>query len=154
MRKFLFVILLLILYNAGYSAAPSRASASSDSFPVVEGPKILMNEQARILQMKRFVDLTPADYEKLSGKKMNVLQRAVFKLSQKRMKNMLHAYSYGNVTLLQKISWFLRGLLFGPLAVLMAYIFTTEDNRELIKWAWFGFAGQVVLIGIVLLIVL
>lgn len=154
MKQFLCIAFLLTLYTAGYTATPSNPLIYSVDVSVAEGPKLPVDERARIMQMKKFVALTPAGYERLSGKKMHVLQKAAFKLSQKRMKNMLRSYRYGNVSVLQKISWFLRGMLFGPLAVLSAYIFTTEDNRELIKWAWFGFAGQGLLFGIVALIVL
>ena len=154
MKQLLYVTFLLTLYTTGYTATPSNPLICSVDVSVAEDPKPPVNEQVRIMQMKKFVEMTPAGYERLSGKKMHVLQKIAFKLSQKRMKNMLRSYRYGNVSVLQKISWFLRGMLFGPFAVLLAYIFTTEDNRELIKWAWFGFAAQGLLFGIVTLVVL
>ena len=104
--------------------------------------------------MKAFTALTVKQYENLHGQKLNLLGKAAFKLSQKRMRAMLRHYDYGDVTVLQKISWLLRGLLIGPLAVLLAYIFINEDDRELIKWAWIGFAGWLVLLGVAILVFL
>ena len=110
MKPFLCVTFLLTLYTAGYTATPSTPSASPVDVSVAEGPKQSVNEQVRIMQMKKFVALTPAGYERLSGKKMHGLQKVAFKLSQRRMKNMLRSYRYGNVSVLQKISWFLRAM--------------------------------------------
>jgi lipoprotein signal peptidase len=68
------------------------------------------------------------------------------------MKRLLKSYDYGDgSTILQKISWLLKGILLGPIAVLLAYIFLKDEERELIKWAWFGCIGfAAILIGILI----
>ncbi len=139
MRHLIFVLVVCFLHLLAFSATPSRPAASP-------GP-----DQLRIAQMKAYSSLTVQEYEKLSGHKMHFLERAAFHLSRKRMKHMLARYDYGDVTVLQKISWLLKGFLFGPLALLAAYIFLKDDDRELIKWVWFGFAGQVVFIALLLI---
>ncbi|HSN09946.1 MAG TPA: hypothetical protein VLS85_12980, partial [Hanamia sp.] len=86
--------------------------------------------------------MTPAEYGKLRGKQLNFLERISFRLSQHRMKHMLKNYEYGDGPgTLQKISWLIKGLLFGPLALIIGYLFLKDDDRELIKWIWFGFIG-------------
>ena len=133
------------------SAALPPSSSSVESNASIENPGRPKKEQLRIAQMKWYVSLTTAGYEKWRGKKLNFIQKASFKLSQKRMKNMLKHYDYGEVGVLQKISWFGKGLLLGPIAILLAYIFMSEDEAELIKWTWFGFAGWVVIVAAILL---
>lgn len=135
------------------SAALSPSSAEIGSNESIANPSRPKKEHIRIAQMKWYVGLTLADYEKWRGKKLNFFQKASFNLSQKRMKNMLKRYDYGEVGVLEKISWFGKGLLLGPIAVLLAYIFMSEEESELIKWTWFGFAGWAVLVVAILLLV-
>ncbi|MBS1918289.1 MAG: hypothetical protein JST87_18630 [Bacteroidetes bacterium] len=102
--------------------------------------------------MQLFSKMTIADYEKLKGRKLNFFERLSFKLSQRRAKKMLKYYEYGEgPTTLQKISWLLKGLLLGPIALLLGYLFLKDDDRELIKWIWFGFAGFAAIVVIILL---
>jgi len=102
--------------------------------------------------MRQFSKLTVADYEKLTGKKLNIFQRLSFRMTKHRVNNMLKAYYDGDgPTTLQKISWLIKGLILGPIALILGYIFLRGDDRELIKWIWFGFAGFAIIIGVVLL---
>ena len=134
---FLIAVILAISFN----------SHSSIVIPE-KNPK--NKQELMMMKMKWFVQLTPADYGKLRGKKMNFFERAAFKLSQHRMKKMLKHYNQEYPGTLQKISWLIKGLLLGPLAVLLAYIFLKDDDRELIKWAWIGFAGFAIIIAVLL----
>ena len=71
--------------------------------------------------MRIFVNMTVEDYGKLSGKKLNFFERFSFKASQRRMRLMLKTYDYGDgLTTLQKISWLIKGLLFGPFPLIRA----------------------------------
>jgi len=139
---FLTVMILALSFNS-YS--------SVISFPVIALSNIIPGEtpnskqKLMIMQMKWFVHLTSADYEKLRGKKLNFIERVAFKLNQRRMKQMLKHYKE-EPGIFNKIGWLVKGLLFGPLAVLLAYIFLRDDDRELIKWVWFGFAGWAIIL--------
>jgi hypothetical protein len=109
-------------------------------------------DQFRVAQMRIFVNMTVEDYGKLRGKKLDFFERLSFKNSQRRMRLMLKAYDYGDgPTTLQKISFLLKGLLFGPIALILGYIFLKDDERELIKWIWFGFIGFAAIVVILLL---
>ncbi len=151
MKLSLCILSLLLLSTIARPAAP--AYIFSEKAVVFEGPKTSSKDQLRVAQMKWFVSLTVPGYEKLKGKKINFLEKFSFKLSQKRMKKMIKLYDDGEVTTLEKISWLLKGLVLGPIAVLLAYIIFKEDKRELIKWTWFGFAGWAVLLAVILLVI-
>ena len=96
------------------------------------------------------------DFENLTGRHLKFFDRLAFKGAQKKLrhsinsdgtvnKRLLNYMSDDEVTTWSKISWLIKGLLLGPLAVLIAYIFLKDDERELIKWAWFGFAGFLII---------
>lgn len=108
-------------------------------------------EQLRLQQLKLYTSLTLKEYETLKGRKLNFLERQFFKINQHRMKKVLKAYANGEgPTVLEKISWLCKGILLGPVAVLIAYIFLKDDDRELIKWAWFGCIGFAALLILLL----
>ena len=136
-HKLLFTLVAVVALNVtGHTIVPSSHTESAGNERHSE------KEQYRLLQMKRYVAMTPGEYEKYRGKNLNFLERISFKLSQHRMRQLLEQYSYGDgPTTLQKISWLLKGLLFGPLALIVGYIFFKDEERELIKWIWFGFVG-------------
>ena len=142
------VFTLQFFCNNLYAISPqvSISSASAD----VE--QLSAKDQLMVARMRFFVNMSAEQYGKLKGKKLNFFERLSFKVSQRRMKLMLKAYDDGDgPTTLQKISWLLKGLLFGPLALILGYIFLKDDERELIKWIWFGFIGFAAFVVAVLL---
>ncbi len=111
-----------------------------------------MKEKMMIARMNAFIKMTPQQYGISIGKKLNLLERISFRLSQRRMKQLLKSYDYGDgPTTLQKISFLLKGLLFGPIALILGYIFLKDDQRGLIKWIWFGFIGFCGIVALILL---
>ena len=146
-HKLLFTLMAVVALNVtGYTIVPSSYTEPAGNERLSE------KEQYRLLQMQRYVAMTPGEYEKYRGKNLNFLERISFKLSQHRMRQLLEHYSYGDgPTTLQKISWLLKGLLFGPLALIIGYIFLKDEERELIKWIWFGFVGFVAILVVTLL---
>lgn len=140
------IVAIFILHFSGESASPVFVIHLPTETPQTS------KMAARLEQMKIFSALSVKEYEQLKGKKLNFLQRFAFKTSQHRMKKMLKGYDKEAVaTTLQKISWLLKGILLGPIALLLGYTFLKGDERELIKWIWFGFAGWVIVIALILL---
>jgi hypothetical protein len=147
-------LLIAIVISASILAAVPSGRNITPAFHSVQTTTVLRGHALEIARMKWYCSLSIADYAQLQGKKLNYFQRLSFHLSQNRMKSMLKNYDYGETSTLQKISWLLKGLLLGPIALLIAYLFVGEDDRELIKWVWFGFAGWVVWVGVVIFLVL
>lgn len=144
-----FFAIFLITTNARAAVPASSDFSLPDNSTAPPKSKI---DQLRLAQMKLFAAMTLNDYEKLKGKKLNFMERLTFKISQHRMKKMVRLYEYGEgPTTLQKIGALLKGLLSGPIAVILGYIFLKDDDRELIKWIWFGFAGFAIIIAIILI---
>jgi hypothetical protein len=143
MKRLLFTLLALLILNFnGWAISPSSTFPILHKIELVEHPVQSTNIQFRIDQMKLFISLTPEKYGELRGKKLNFPEKLSFKVSHRRMKKMLKHYEYGDEpTTLQKISWLCQGLLLGPIALIVGYLFLKDEERELIKWIWFGFAG-------------
>jgi hypothetical protein len=151
--KQLFVLVMLLAFNCGVFAAV-LPSATSNNTTASEAPKkqLSVTDELRIAQMKAFASMTAEKYGEVRGKKLNLFEKLAFKANQKRAKNLLKAYSkHDEPNVLSKISWLVKGLLLGPIALLIGYLFLKDDDRELIKWIWFGFAGFAVIVAIALL---
>lgn len=155
MRIIQIALLLFILFSPVLSThaavgGVAGSLASSPASAIV--PLRKLKEQMMVMQMRRFDQMSLADYEKLKGKKLNFFQRLSFRLNKRRVHTLLKAYDDGDSpTTLSKISWLLKGLLLGPLALIFGYIFLQDDDRELIKWIWFGFAGFAIIVALILL---
>ena len=85
--------------------------------------------------MKWFVNLSPKEYGKMRGKKLNIFEKLSFKLTQFRMKQQLKANKSGDS---EGVNWagFALGGFLGLIGVLGAYIFSKDKN--FIKWTWVG----------------
>ena len=133
-----------------FTTKASMIKPSSDSF---SNPPFKSIEQLKIFQMQRFAKMTLSEYEIQKGRKLNFFERLSFRSTQHRITKMLKQYdNEDGPSTLSKISWFIKGLLFGPLALIIGYIFLKEDERQVLKWAWFGFAGFLIILGLVLFI--
>jgi len=144
----LIFIFTLILSINGWTAIPSSPNSSHTNIYKFDKTAF------RIAQMRYFTNLSLKEYEKLKGKKLNVFEKFSFKTSQRRAKKLITSYDReGTLNVLQKIGWLLKGIVLGPIAIAIGYIFLKDEEREYIKWIWFGFAGWVVVLALVLIIV-
>lgn len=152
-QNFLFTLVAILALNFIFltAFASSTIPLSSITEPTSNLP-LPKKDQIRIAQMRQFISLTSEEYGKLSGHKLNLIEKFTFKISQRRMAKMLKHYDYGDgPNTLSKISWLVKGLLLGPIALLLGYLFLKDDDRELIKWIWFGFAGFSIIVVALLL---
>ena len=149
-----FAVICALLLSLNTKASFINLSSITPKTNSVGNPRLTPTEQLRVFQMQRFAKMTLSDYEALKGRNLNYFEKLSFKLSQHRITKMLKHYENGDgPTTLSKISWFIKGLLFGPLALIFGYIFLKDDDRQLIKWIWFGFAGFLITLGIIFLVV-
>ena len=152
-QNILFSIVTIFVLNFIFltAFAASTLPLSSITKPAANS-SLPKKDQIRIAQMRQFISMTPEEYGKLSGHKLNFIEKFSFKISQHRMKKMLKRYDYGDgPNTLSKISWLIKGLLLGPIALIIGYLFLKDDDRELIKWIWFGFAGFSIIVVALLL---
>lgn len=152
--KTLLSLMAILLFHAGAFALIPLTTATEEGVKV-QGQSVNGSNDVNLSrqQIEFFANLSVKDYEALKSKKLNFFERLAFKTSQHRLKQMLKKDD-GNVNTLSKISWFAKGLLFGPLALLLGYLFLKDDDRELIKWIWFGTIGFVLIAALVVIVLL
>ena len=139
--KLIFSIIVLLIISL--APATSVASSASSVIPASAGDNPGVSKKLQQLSfMKWFVKLSPKEYGKMRGKKLNIFEKASFKLTQYRMKQQLKSY---RKDITEGANWggFALGLFLGLIGVLGAYIFS--DDTNFIKWTWIGCGVWVVI---------
>ena len=110
-------------------------------------------------------NISVKDYEKVTGKNLNLFQKIAFKATQKKLRNsiaqdgtvtnkkLLKALSAEDHSVGFHIGGFALGFFLGLIGVLIAYIIKGDEavDRNRRKWAWIGLGAFVVLYIILLL---
>src|ERR1700735_3287617 len=89
-----FSVIFLVHIN-GFASMPLSTVPSLPVTKIFDNSHLTAKQQFRIAQMKKFTSLSVEEYGKLRGKKLNFFEKISFKLSQRRMKQMLRRYEYG-----------------------------------------------------------
>jgi hypothetical protein len=146
------LLYLLMVSVCLVTLQPARAISSS--MPVVPSgtePAVKSTNPFNDLLVKKFLELSPREYEKLTGKDMKLSQKISFKLAQWKIKRMLKKGKTVDLMSMAKkgidtsdfnIAGFLLGFFLSLIGVLIAYLI---DDEAMIKWAWLG-AGLSLLI--------
>lgn len=125
--------------------------------PVIK-QTIVSNHQPLSLQsVQQFLSLTPKKYAELTGKKMTLSQKISLKFTQYKIKRMVKKGKTVDLNTLSKaidtsnfnVAGFVLGLLLNIIGVLIAYLI---GDRNLIKWAWIGFAVSTAILIIILIL--
>ncbi|MDE3182421.1 MAG: hypothetical protein KGM16_03285 [Bacteroidota bacterium] len=145
--------------------------------PLTAKPEAGTALSAKYFKVSEFVKLSPQEFSKLTGKKLNVFQKLSFQLMKLKMKHDLKRNPDMLITDYKKapgrgsgfnIMWFLLGiagpilglfmpylalfLLFSFLPVIIAY--TTHQNKESIKSVWMGFGVGMLLILLLIVLII
>jgi hypothetical protein len=155
-------------------AAQSLATVTPKSAPGKPGPLraseiFIPISKGKVISLEYLAHMKPADYTKLTGKKMKFFDRVGFKIAQKKLRSSINAD--GTITSL-KMNNTLRkmqqpedltsgfhlggaalGFFLSLIGVLIAYLINDDMKRSRVKWAWIGAAVGLVfwiLIGAVI----
>ncbi len=110
---------------------------------------------SKYLKASEFVKLSVKEFNVLTGKKLNFLQRVSFKMTKMKMKHDLKKnpdlkitdYVDGDGTTFRlDVLWLILGVLIGPIGVLLAYL--TKQEKYKITSSWIGFGVWLLLGGI------
>ena len=93
---------------------------------------------------EEFVRMSRQDYEQVTGKHLSLVERAAFKIQQKRMKKELQRAA-GDGT--SSVIGFVAGLFLSLLGVLLVYVLSDDPNMR--KWAWIGAVISLIVYGVI-----
>lgn len=160
MKKLFFLFTSVAFFTAAFCASGisySPKKATDIFLPVGNNMQISLKDLS-VISVK--------DYQQLSGKHLNFIEKLGFKASQKKLRNSISADgTITNRTLMKAMAagdgyglnggWLALGFLLGLIGVLLSYVINGDEdvkkNRQ--KWAWIGFGVYVILAVVILLTV-
>lgn len=155
MKLTVFILSLLLATTTFAALSPFNPE------PKASVVMIPVNQSGQMISLLRLSNITRADYEKLSGKKLNLLDRLSFSIGQKKLRKAIKADGTIDAAKVQKmfrpdglfstfhLGGFLLGLFLGPIGVLIAYLINDDYKDDRVRWAWSGmglFAGILLLV--------
>ena len=100
-----------------------------------------------IAQLNTFSTLSAEKYGEMRGKKLNLLERWVFKLNQKRVKYLLERNDdWDEPSTSDKILAFLAGFFFGSLALYIENLSRVFNRKKIMIWIGIGFGASLLVI--------
>jgi hypothetical protein len=103
------------------------------------------------------------DFQNLTGKKMNLVDRLSFKIAQKKLRGSINTDGSFNKKKVEKffnsaaeggsgfhLGGFILGLLLGLIGVLIAYLIKDDKKKARVKWAWIGWVAWLIIYGVIL----
>jgi hypothetical protein len=143
MRKIILLLSFVLFTLSGFAIL--SPTSVSDPNPV---------NGLNAITLQQFIKLSPKEYAALSGKKLNFLQRAELKISQKKIaKAIKKDASFKQIKLsafdrepLSGAYWagMLLGAFLGPVGVLIAYLINDDNKQERVRASW---RGLIIFIG-------
>jgi len=131
--------------------APSTATIIKDPNPL------------SLITAKQFLALTPQNFQELTGKKMNLIQKLEFKMLQRKVRKMVKKGEVVTMADVQKkfddlnsmnVLGFLLGLILGPVGVIIALILkeTGDVGTDVVRWSLYGLLIWLAIVLVVVLI--
>lgn len=151
-------VVLMLAFNTAHAFTASTIIVK----PVSSATTIDPNPLAHI-SAKQFLTLTPKDYQKLTGKKLNFLEKIQFKMVQRKVKKMVKKGEVVTMADVQKkfeemgtmnILGFLLGLILGPVGVIIALILkeTGDVDPSVLRWSLYGCLIWLAIVFLVILL--
>ena len=164
MRKYLLICLCftIALQSLAFVVNPGVRKPALHASELM----ISLGAQGSYVSLMDLSVMKRSQLEKLTGRKMNIVQRLAWKGAQKKIRSSIDKDGYvrGNKiqALLGKaegksdavsgfhLGGFALGFLLGIIGIIVAYLIKDDKKSNRVKWAWIGFA---IWVGIVLLTV-
>jgi hypothetical protein len=148
-----FVVIVSSFASVSIEAPPKKATEIM--VPLGKTGSLISLADLSIIKVKEF--------EALTGRDMNIFQKASFKLAQRKLRQGINNDGTLNNKKIAKlaakadgtdgfnIGGFALGFLLGLIGVLIAYVISDDKKAARTKWAWIGFGAAVLLYLLILL---
>ena len=147
--------------------------ASSFAATTVLIPKLKADEtyipigvNEKRISLQELSTISMGNLEKLTGKKMSLMDKLSFKIAQRTLRKSIKADGTIENKKIEKffskrhgetgfhLGGFALGFLLGLIGVLIAYLIRDDYKRNRVKWAWIGFGVWIILYLILLAAIL
>lgn len=154
---FLLVLTFKLAFTATLSIEKSKLKANQIFLSVGKSGELISLEALSVIKIK--------DFEALTGKKMNLMDRIGFKASQNQLRNSIDRDGTFNKKLQKYLNkkkadgttgfhsgGFFLGFLVGLVGVIIAYAINDEKKKNRVKWSWIGYTIRSVIVIVLLII--
>lgn len=149
----------------------SVVHSSTNTIPVSKGKTpvnayevyVPLGKTGQMISLMDLSQIKVKEFEKLSGKKMKLIDKVNFKIAQRELKKSINRDGSFSDKKVEKflnkaalggafnIGGFALGLFLSLIGVLIAYLITTGDKKGRITWAWIGAAISLIIWGAVII---
>jgi hypothetical protein len=164
MKKILFLGTAILFFGAAFAS-------TNVELPVLKADQLMIpvGKTGQKISYGQLATISMTDFQALSGRKMNFIERMNFRMAQSKIRKSIDADgSIKNKRLLKFFSkgkggagetgfhlgGFALGFFIGLIGVLIAYVINDDYKRNRVKWAWIGWGVFVVLYVALLVIIL
>ena len=150
MRKFSFLILILL--------SVSYAKASSSGSHIKGGEVLIAVYKSDLkISLEEYINLSPREYKKLTGRKLKLKEIILLKISQRQIRK--HIRNTDNINLSvfikkpkEQFKWHWGGFFLGmwfPIGLIIALSINDEKRKDRIRSALFGMAAALLIVLVV-----
>ena len=144
--------ILVSVTSFGASLVGSSVKAPARGPLLASDVHISVGNNGETVNLRELSTIKVADYEKLSGQRMNLIRRWEFKMAQKKLRHLINSDGTVNEKLAASLAremdgtsgfhlgGFALGFLLSLIGVLIAYLINDEKKSNRVKWAWIGAA--------------
>ena len=158
MKKVFTFFLASLLITFSMASVPNHESPKNSKMCASE-IFVPIGKTGNKISLLELSTISRTDLEKMTGKKMNFLERHAFYSAQNKLKKGIDNDGVVSNKKLQKafgqggdgesgfhLGGFALGFLLGLIGVLIAYLIKDDKKPNRVKWAWVGFGVVVVLV--------
>lgn len=170
MKKITSLILGIAIFFSSYASTEivNPGVSNSTPAPVLDANNIMfpVGRSGQKISLMDLSKISAKDFEAISGRKMNALDKVELKLGQKKLQNQIKEDGTIKTKALKKYAGkmavgetgfhfggFALGFFLGLIGIVVAYVIKDDYKRKRVKWAWIGW-GTWVAIYVVALIAL
>src|SRR5262245_857825 len=161
MKKIIILFILFCFFSVVHS---STNTTSLNKNPVTAYEVYVpVGNTGQLISLMDLSQINLKEFEKLSGKKMKLLDKINFKIGQRELKKSINRDGTFNNKKIEKyfnkatlaggisLGGLALGLFLSLIGVLIAYLISGDNKKKRITWAWIGAAIGFIIWGAILI---
>lgn len=153
MKKILALVTALAIMTSSFAAFPVFDKPTKKASDIM----IPVGKTGQTISLQDLSQISVADFQKLTGSKMRLVEKAGFKIAQRDLRKSINNDGTFNSKKVNKfmkkaegssfnLGGFALGFLLGPIGILIAFIISDDNRRARTKWALIGFLAWLAIV--------